>query len=56
VITFLFIVDIVLNFFIEYDDADGVLVNNNIKIAKRYIATGFTFDLISTIPYDAIIT
>ena len=46
-----FIIDMVLAFFTEYlDTTNGEKFRSPKKIAKNYIKSGFTFDLIATIP------
>ena len=46
-VDFIFMVDIVVNFFIAYYNKDAVLVTNNCSIAKRYLRTWFLLDLVS---------
>jgi len=53
----LFIVDMIASFRTGYyNDATAVLVSDTWKIARRYLLTWFLVDLISAVPWDAIIS
>jgi len=54
IIDALFSVDVMFNFFTAYEDENGELVVNRIKIAKTYMKSWFFVDLISSIPITAI--
>merc|ERR1719163_1564100 len=49
-----FFADICINFFTMYEDDSGRMVSDLNRIAKEYLATWFTIDLVSTLPFDAI--
>jgi len=52
---FLFIVDLIFNFFIPYIDQEDEMVCNHKMIAKNYVTGWFGFDLLSSIPSSTII-
>ena len=54
IIDALFSVDVMFNFFTAYEDENGELVVNRIKIAKTYMKSWSFVDLISSIPITAI--
>jgi hypothetical protein len=49
-IDFLFIFDIIINFFSTYEDSKAGLVINLKKIALHYLFTWFFFDVFSCLP------
>ncbi|GFZ03214.1 potassium channel KAT1-like protein [Actinidia rufa] len=50
-----FVIDIVLTFFVAYLDSQSyLLVDDPKKIAIRYIASWFSFDICSTVPFQAL--
>ena len=54
---FVFLCDLVLNFFIGYFDSDNdTLVSSKAKIAVHYLKSFFIVDLISSIPFSLIST
>merc|ERR1719253_1775247 len=50
----LFLIDIVLNFRTSYIDGDEILVVSGNRIAKHYLKTWFTLDLVSSVPWDSV--
>lgn len=48
----IFLGDIVVNFNTTYELEDGSIIYERKLIAKRYLQTGFTIDLLSAIPLD----
>jgi len=49
----IFIMDVVVNFFTSYPDPKtGIFVEDRYEIAKRYLCSWFTLDLVSSIPFD----
>ena len=53
-INFIYILDLCLNFATSYIDNDSEVVQLN-KIAKHYLMTMMTYDIISSIPFDAFV-
>ena len=53
IIDFLFMTDIIINFFTPYY-SKGVLIKDKAKIAKNYIKSWFFIDLIACIPFNLI--
>lgn len=52
VIEILFIIDICINFFVEYKEEDtDTMVQDTWKTAKMYLQTYFLFDLAATFPF-----
>ncbi|XP_057494983.1 potassium channel KAT3-like isoform X1 [Actinidia eriantha] len=50
-----FAIDIVLTFFVAYLDSQSyLLIDDPKKIAFRYISTWFSFDICSTVPFQAL--
>ncbi|XP_051125094.1 potassium channel KAT3-like [Andrographis paniculata] len=50
-----FAIDIVLTFFVAYLDSESyILIDDPKKIAVRYLATWFAFDVCSTIPFQSL--
>jgi len=49
-----FLIDIVFNFRTSYIDAEENLVLSGKKIAKHYLKTWFTLDLVSSVPWDSV--
>ena len=47
-----FIADLFLNLRTSYMDGDGNEIVDTKRIAKRYLVTWFTVDLLSSIPFD----
>ncbi|CAD8202098.1 unnamed protein product [Paramecium pentaurelia] len=54
VFNYVFMADIVINFFTAYQDADNVLVTNNKYIVMNYLKSWFLLDVASVIPFDQI--
>jgi hypothetical protein len=55
VIDVFFAVDLVLNFYTAYEDADGSVVTGKKAIAGNYLKTWFTVDFLATFPADYIV-
>jgi hypothetical protein len=53
-IDFLFLWDVLLNFFTAFDDDNGELEIRRTKIAQKYFKSWFFVDLISSIPISLI--
>jgi hypothetical protein len=49
-----FLVDIVFNFRTSYTDSDENLVLSGKRIAKHYLKTWFTLDLVSSVPWETV--
>ena len=54
VIDLLFLLDIFLNFHTGFDDAGYVLMDRKL-VRRKYLTTWFTFDLISSFPFDMLV-
>ena len=54
VIDFLFLMDIILNFFMAYYNSEYILIDNRWKIALKYITTWFFIDVVAIIPINLI--
>jgi len=50
----LFLIDIMLNFRTTYIDGNECLVLGGKRIAKHYLKTWFTLDLVSSVPWDIV--
>jgi len=56
VIDFLFFIDILINFWYAYiNSKTGEEIRDWKKIAMKYLATRFTIDILSTVPFDNIV-
>ena len=55
IIDFLFITDIIINFFSAYQDDEGNLITENRKIARKYLKSWFFIDIISSVPLNLIL-
>ena len=53
-IDLLFCSDIVVNFFLVYENDEGILVLNRNEIIKHYLKTWFFIDFVSSIPFQYI--
>lgn len=53
-VDFVFLIDIVINFFIAYYDSNYKLVDNKKKIAWKYLTTWFVVDFFSILPFNLI--
>ena len=54
IVDVLFLVDLVLNFFSAYHDKELNLIDDRVKITKRYLRGWFFVDLISIVPISLI--
>lgn len=52
---FFFIIDIIVNFLSAFYTTDFEMINTHKKIAKNYILSWFTIDLVSVVPIDLIL-
>lgn len=48
--------DILLNFHTSYYDSDGCLEKRHCKVIKKYLKGWFCLDIISTFPFDSVLT
>ena len=55
VIDFMFLIDIILNFFMAYYNNEYILIDKRTKIAVKYITTWFFIDLVAVVPFNLLI-
>jgi potassium channel len=55
-VDFLFVVDIILNFFMAYFDEADHLISDKRTIAKRYLRSWFLIDAFAVIPFNLMVT
>ena len=53
---FLFLIDIVVNFHLAYEDKKGKIIFDKKKIGLRYLKSWFIIDLISSFPMELVYT
>ena len=54
VINLIFVIDIVVQFFLPVPDKNGEFIRNRQVLAKRYLKTWFSVDVISILPIDIV--